>query len=155
MNKRIIHETNISGSGVSFAGSRQPVSPMPIPLRTMVRKWCHLNGVFMSPDGSYITVVETNQFGYVKPKSTRNVVIRNGVKTLVDQQETGKNEILKLYLNYHMTEDGREYVIASNARKQKSINITGMMAIERQIQNLGFSQQVMNILNANILGDES
>jgi len=107
----------------------------------------------MSPDGSYITIVETNEFEPTK-KRTRNVVLRNGVKTLVENQETGKSEILRLYLNYHVDKEGREFVLASNARKQKSVNITGMMAIERQIQNLGFSQEVMDVLNANILCNE-
>jgi len=153
MGKRIIHDTKVGGSNLNFTGQRQPVSPMPIPLRTMIRKWCHLNGVFMSPDGSYITIVETNEFEPTK-KRTRNVVLRNGVKTLVENQETGKSEILRLYLNYHVDKEGREFVLASNARKQKSVNITGMMAIERQIQNLGFSQEVMDVLNANILCNE-
>lgn len=151
--KRIINEANIGGSGVSFTNQRQPVSPMPIPLRTMVRKWCHLNGVFMSPDGSYITIVENNEFE-PKKKKTRNVILRNGTKMILEEHDSGKEEIIRLYLNYHITEDGREFVLASNARKQKSINITGMMAIERQIQNLGFSQEVMDLLNFNILGNE-
>lgn len=145
--------TQAGKTGLEFTGNRQPVHPMPIPLRQMVRKWCHLNGVFMSEQGDYITFVDSNQFEY-KKKSSRNVIIRNGVKTLVNEESEGKERIIKLYLNYHKSNDGKEHIIASNARTQQKINITGLMAIEHQIQNLSFPEEVMKMFNANILGDE-
>lgn len=127
MEKRVVQGTQAGKTGLDFTGNRQPVHPMPIPLRQMVRKWCHLNGVFMSAEGDYITWEET---------------------------ENGKDRLIKLYLNYHKTQAGQEIVIASNARQQRSINVTGMMAIEHQIQNLSFPAEVMEMFNANLFGDE-
>lgn len=153
MDKRIMQGTQAGKTGLEFTCNRAPVHPMPIPLCQMVRKWCHLNGVFMSEQGDYITFVDSNQFEH-KKKSSRNVIVRNGVKTLVNEESQGKEKLIKLYLNYHKTQDGKEHIIASNARTQKKINITGLMAIEHQIQNLSFSEEVMKMFNANILCDE-
>lgn len=153
MEKRVMNGTQAGKTGLEFTGNRQPVHPMPIPLRQMVRKWCNLNGVFMSKEGDYITFLESDQFEY-KKKRSRNVLLINGVKTLVSDTNTGKEKIIKLYLNYHKSQDGTECVIASNARTQKRINITGLMAIEHQIQNLSFSDEIMSLFNANIFGDE-
>jgi hypothetical protein len=145
--------TQAGKTGLEFTGNRQPVHPMPIPLRQMIRKWCHLNGVFMSQDGDYITLIDSNEFEH-KKKSKRNVMLVNGVKTIMNESNTGKEKVIKLFLNYHKSQDGKECVIASNARTQIKLNITGMMAIEHQIQNLSFPEEVMKMFNANILGDE-
>lgn len=153
MEKRVMNGTQAGKTGLEFTGNRQPVHPMPISLRQMIRKWCHINGIFMSKEGDYITFIDSNQFEY-KKKRSRNVLLINGVKTLVSDTDAGKEQIVKLYLNYHKSQDGTECVIASNKRTQKKINITGLMAIEHQIQNLSFPEEVMKLFNANILGDE-
>lgn len=153
MENRVMQGTQAGKTGLEFTGNRQPVHPMPIPLRQMIRKWCHLNGVFMSQDGDYITLIDSNEFEH-KKKSKRNVMLVNGVKTIMNESNTGKEKVIKLFLNYHKSQDGKECVIASNARTQIKLNITGMMAIEHQIQNLSFPEEVMKMFNANILGDE-
>jgi hypothetical protein len=122
-----MHGTTAGDTGRGFTGSRQPVHPMPIPLRKMVRTWCHLNGIFMSEDGQYITW---------------------------NDGENGKDKLIRLYLNYHKNIKGQEFVIASNNRIQRSVNITGFMAVEKQIQDLKFSKDIMDMFNANLLNDE-
>lgn len=124
MKKRVMLGTEAGKTNLNFTGNRQPVHQMPIPLRKMVRKWCNLNNVFMSDDGTYLTWVD---------------------------ELHGKEQIIKLYLNYHKTKEGKEYVIASNARMQKTINVTNLMAVEYQIQNLSFSKEIMDVFNANLL----
>lgn len=124
MKKRVMLGTEAGKTNFNFTGNRQPVHQMPIPLRKMVRNWCSLNNVFMSEDGTYLTWVDNIH---------------------------GKEQIIKLYLNYHKTQQGKEYVIASNARIQRSINVTNLMAVEHQIQNLSFSDEIMEMFNANVL----
>ena len=127
--KRHISSGVTINSGRNFTGDRQPVSPMPIPLKVLVRSWCDLNGIYMADDGSY----------------------------LVWQEESNNNQLIRLELSYFKsTKTGKEYVFAKNKRFNRRIDVTGLMAVEHEIQKLNFDEQIMRELGDNLkyLGHE-
>ena len=124
MTKRTIIGTTAGHTGRDFTGKRQPVSPLPLPLRVLVRSWCDLNGIFMSEDGTHLIWKEVTQ---------------------------GKAELIKLFLSYHKSEkSGKEYVFAKNNHFNRRINVTGMMAVEIELQKLNFDEQTMREFNDNM-----
>lgn len=123
MGKRVINGVNAS-SGKNFTGNRQPVHPMPIRLKAFIRSWCDMNGMFLSDDSSYM-------------------VYNNTVN--------GKSDLIKLKLDYYKSErNDREYVFATNRKHNVRINVTGAMAIQRSVLELGFDQEVIDIFGKSI-----
>lgn len=124
MSKRTIIGTTAGNTGRSFTGNRRPVQPLPLPLRVLVRSWCDLQGIFMSDDGTHLIWKEITN---------------------------GKAELIKLFLSYHKSEKtGKEYVFAKNDRFDRRIDVTGMMAVEIELQKLNFDEQVMREFGNNM-----
>lgn len=123
-----LHNKNITKSKFKFTGNRSFKSTLPDPIKEIVKTWCNLNGIFIDEDHKYITIVQKTKL---------------------------KEKIIKLYLNYHHSKiSGKKYIIASNNRKQKHINISKMIAIEIEIQKFINKNNNLKILNSNLLSYE-
>jgi len=123
MGKRVIKGINAS-TGKDFTGNRQPVHPMPIRLKAFIRSWCDMNGMFLSDDSSYM-------------------VYNNTVN--------GKSDLIKMKLDYYKSElNDREYVFATNRKHNVRINVTGAMAIQKSVLELGFDQEVIDLFGKSV-----
>ena len=139
MKRRKVDVSLTHNTGKRYTGKRKPVSPLPLPLRNMLRQFCTDNGIFMDPQGQYIMLFD-------------------------DVNGKGKIKEIKFCLNYHKTQDkhyenssgielnipGREYIIASNHRMQKQVNVTRLMAhtfaFDKAVSNTNFDDKMKQFI---------
>lgn len=117
MTDRLLVGTTAGKTGRSFSGNRELHSPVPVSARVAVRQWCNNNGIFMDENGQYI---------------------------IWRDHSTGKENLVRLYLNYHEMKNGRKILTAANNRSKIRVNLAPMIFVESMLEQFDdFDEKVV------------